>query len=202
MHSLDPNTWSAVRGMILNELSERFSQGYLAAELLGSGSVQKSNFLFGFANEVGNKRTSLKLRVILAKEQLLKTAWQMNQSLDSDGKPQEPVYETDFHRHRWIYAVKNMANLYHDEKRWDENDKPLRRIELYMAAAAVPDAPCGFVLRLADAHQREEAASDPRASQASDEPSLPSSGCSSEPPDNLFEGLVRPSEGGSDTSSR
>ena len=167
MHSLDPDAWAAVRGMILNELSERFSLGYLAAELLGSGSVQKSNFLFGFANEVGNKSTSLKLRVILAKEQLLKTAWQMNHS---HGEPQEPEYEKGYHRNRWIYTVKNMADLYHDQKRWDKNDKPLREIELYMAASGLPDARSATALRLAHVHQREEATSDPPASSASGKP--------------------------------
>ena len=84
MHSLDPEAWQTVRGMIINELSSRFSLGYLAEELLGSQHVQKSKFLFGLANEApsqdgrGNKRTSLKLRVIVAQEQLLKIAYKMN----------------------------------------------------------------------------------------------------------------------------
>ena len=40
MHSLDPEAWQTVRGMIINELSSRFSLGYLAAELLGPSSVR------------------------------------------------------------------------------------------------------------------------------------------------------------------
>ncbi len=162
MHSLDPDAWATVRGMILNELSSRFSLGYLAAELLGSGSVQKSKFLFGFANEIGNKRTSLKLRVILAKEQLLKTAWQMNHRHE---ELQEPEYRTGYHRNRWIYTVKNMADLYHDMKRWDPNNKPLREIELCMAASGAPDVPSA-ALRQAHAGEGGEVATSPPAPRA------------------------------------
>lgn len=139
MYSLDPEAWKNVRGMIINELSSRFSLGYLAEELLGPSSVQKSKFLFGFANERGNKRTSKKLRVIIAKEQLLKTAWLMNNPLSrddrpEDAQPEEPVYGTDYHRERWIHTVRNMADLHHDMERWEKDNKPLREIELCVPA--------------------------------------------------------------------
>ena len=215
MHSLDPEAWQTVRGMIINELSSRFSLGYLAEELLGSQHVQKSKFLFGLANEApsqdgrGNKRTSLKLRVIVAQEQLLKIAYKMNHprgepppsqpSAGGDsrtattypnGRPdggldrvpftasgggqdlsiaieqpaetdlfelhpeleeveaeagagaaaaaaEEPLYRVDFHRDRWINTVRNMADLHHDMERWEPQNKPLREIELCMAAPAL-----------------------------------------------------------------
>ena len=41
MHALDSKAWEHVRGMILNELSARFSLGYLAADILGSKAVEK-----------------------------------------------------------------------------------------------------------------------------------------------------------------
>ena len=52
MHSLDPEAWKNVRGMIINELSSRFSLGYLAEELLGPSSVQKSRFFSGLRTNV------------------------------------------------------------------------------------------------------------------------------------------------------
>jgi hypothetical protein len=121
LHCLDKKYWTSVRGMILNELSSRFSKGYLAEEL--GVATEKQLFWFGLTNEQGS--TTAKLRVIVASDKLLHAAHQMN----SQRPPIEPEFDKPYLRKRWG-TVCNMAALHADQKNWTKGNEPLRQIEL------------------------------------------------------------------------
>ena len=62
LHCLDKTHWQSVRGMILNELSSRFSKGYLAEEL--GVATEKKKFWFGLTNEKGSQTARKVVRAV------------------------------------------------------------------------------------------------------------------------------------------
>lgn len=120
LHCLPKNMWGSIRGYILNELSGRFSGGYVAEEL--ALNTTKGQFHFGLAHEPSRVK---KLRVIVASDNLLKRVYEMVR------RGEEPTLSRDYHKQRWK-TVKNMAHLYHDKKNWTNN--PLREITLCLPA--------------------------------------------------------------------
>eukprot|EP01052_Picozoa_sp_SAG31_P021240 SAG31_NODE_1632_length_7694_cov_12.123239_2_plen_519_part_00 len=126
LQTMEKTDWTKVRGMILNALSEKYSQGYVAEEL--GIHVQKNKFWFGLANEKkreGGFQTSKKLRVILAKESLLSEAQTF---MEAGTQPQFKMNNRYF-AGRWD-TLKNMAQLLKERKRW--KNSPLRDIDLAM----------------------------------------------------------------------
>ena len=136
LHCLQKNIWSAVRGMILNELSGRFSKGYLAEEM--NTLTTKKKFFFGLTNEKSapkskdksspNGKTeppTQKLRVIVASEELLLQAHEMSK------RGAEPNMREGPETKRWATVV-NMADLHNDKGNWENS--PLREIVLCLPA--------------------------------------------------------------------
>lgn len=118
LHTLDKKDWEQVRGMILNTLSERYSDGYVAEEL-GMGA-QKAKFWFCLVNEKSGGTTK-KLRVIVARDTMLKEV----QTYMKNGT--EPTYDIKRFKSRWD-TVKNMAILLSERSTW--KNSPMRDIEL------------------------------------------------------------------------
>ena len=117
LHTMGKKDWEQVRGMILNTLSEKYSDGYVAEEL-GMGA-QKAMFWFCLVNESGS--TTKKLRVIVARDKMLKEA---KQCLEEGI---EPTFPKSYFKSRWG-TVKNMAILLSERKEW--KNAPMRDIEL------------------------------------------------------------------------
>ena len=128
IHCLEAEQWKVVRGMILNELSARFSKGYLAEEL--GVETTKKKFWFGFANEKGlAETTTTKLRVIVASDVLLRQVYEMNHRRP---EPVQPAFNKSYHAKRWK-TVSNMAALLADRAHWEH--APLREMELCLPMA-------------------------------------------------------------------
>lgn len=123
LHCLPPKMWKAIRGYILNELSGRFSGGYVAEEL--ALRTTKAQFYFGLAHEPG--KGTKKLRVIVASVTLLRRVRAMVQH------GEEPKLKREYHKQRW-QTVKNMSDLYFDKHNWDRASPPLRDIMLCLPA--------------------------------------------------------------------
>ena len=117
LHTMNKKDWEQVRGMILNTLSEKYSDGYVAEEL-GMGA-HKAMFWFCLVNESGS--TTKKLRVIVARDKMLKDVMKCLE----DGT--EPKFPKPYFKSRWG-TVKNMAILLSEKQKW--KNAPMRDIEL------------------------------------------------------------------------
>lgn len=133
--------WQNLRMFIISELSPRFLQGYVAKDL--GCSVLEESYYFGLANErKGDKGVvSEKLRVIIAKQELLQN-YEAHASAAElvDGQTGKVMYDQGqpvelakpYFEQRWKKTMRNMADLYHDP-----DSKSLRQIELSLAASRV-----------------------------------------------------------------
>ncbi len=121
LHCLPPKMWNQIRGYILNELSGRFSGGYVAEEL--ALRTTKGEFYFGLAHEPVNR--TKKLRVVVASVVLLRRVRAMVQ------RGEKPALKRPYLKQRW-QTVKNMSDLYHDKDNWENH--PLREINICLPA--------------------------------------------------------------------
>ena len=153
MHALSKENWTQMRGFIISELSAKFYAGYVARDL--GCPIVNDHYYFGMVNEVpvgGQKAaTSMKLRVILAKKELLENYDQLaaagpplKPTADSRGVALSPLrWEEDasdgaprvklavkYFMDRWEITLQNMADLHSDP-----DSASLREIELCVAGA-------------------------------------------------------------------
>lgn len=125
LHTLQKDDWQQVRGMLLNTLSEKYSDGYVAEEL--GIAAQKAKFWFCLTNEATG--TTKKLRVIVAKDELLQV---VQQHLDAGT---QPTVDSRF-KSRWD-TVKYMAQLLRERRQW--KNSPMRDIELALPFSMTDD---------------------------------------------------------------
>ena len=153
MRALSKENWTQMRGLIMSELAAKFYEGYMARDL--GCPVVSDHYCFGMVNEVpvgGQKAaTSMKLRVILAKKELLESYDQLAATgpplkpiADSRGVALSPLrWEEDasdgaprvklavkYFMDRWEITLQNMADLHSDP-----DSASLREIELCVAGA-------------------------------------------------------------------
>jgi len=140
LHCLEEDKWKNLRGFIISELSPKFLQGYVAMDL--GCPVLTETYYFGLANERSDsKATAEKLRVIIAKEELLRDYEDHVAAAElTDARTGEVRYrrglavqmEKSYFQQRWEMTVRNMSDLYHDPK-----SKSLREIEFSLDASRV-----------------------------------------------------------------
>jgi hypothetical protein len=124
LHQLDPKQWTEMRQYIISELSAKFYAGYVARDL--GCPIVFDTYYFGLANEKSdNKSTSQKLRVILAKKELL-------EEYDDHNASGHVKLANPYFKNRWDNTLQNMADLH-----YDCTSKSLREIELCVAANRV-----------------------------------------------------------------
>jgi Ca2+-binding EF-hand superfamily protein len=118
LHTLGKHDWQQVRGMILNTLSEKYSDGYVAEDL-GIGA-RKAKFWFCLTNEQAGGTTK-KMRVIVVQDKMLKIVQRHLQN------GTEPRFEERHFKPRWT-TVKHMATLLEERAHW--KNSPMRDIVL------------------------------------------------------------------------
>lgn len=112
----------------LNEIAEKFSAGTLAADM--GVPVVKERYVFGLTSEADTDVRVRKLRVMIAKESLLRQI--------AAGNVPEPRYESKSHNVRWK-TLNQMAARYarNDEAR----DHLMRAMELCVPVGVAPGSP-------------------------------------------------------------
>lgn len=141
LHQLSAKEWQNLRGFIISELSPKFLQGYVAKDL--GCPVLEESYFFGLANERNDTRVNVseKLRVIIAKRDLLQNYEAHASAAEiKDEQTGEIRYKRGvqvklamtYFQQRWEETVRNMADLYHDPE-----SKSLREIEFSVAASRI-----------------------------------------------------------------
>ena len=128
-HTLQSQDMSKVNSLMLNQLSEKYSMGTIAMDLLDTQSGGRKSllgdwFVFGLTCERGPKIRQTKIRLMVVREKFLDHVLEM--------KP--PSFEQDGHKPRW-QTLRAMARIWREEQRIPRNDythpRLLGRIQLF-----------------------------------------------------------------------
>ena len=127
LHMLNDADWKNIRGFLLNIVSERYSNGYIAQSM--GMRTKFTRFYFGMVNERGTDVQTKKLRVVLAKETTLKVI----ASLSKEEMASQIELKKSYYKPR-LRTLRAMASLY------QENSSVLRDIDLCIPINAKMDS--------------------------------------------------------------